>query len=138
LMCVFLSQPALAADTDTDNYQNSLSTDSAASFSAPSGLTASMADSGKISLKWNKSTDADGYFIYYAASSSGDFVRLDDTVETTYSHSFTIGKTYYFKITAYRNEGDATQESDFTNTVKIQCGLAKTNLKESLVQELKS
>ena len=129
LLCVFLSQPAFAAQTSKESGNtDETSAESSVGISAPSELSAAVTESGTISLKWNKSDNAEGYSIYYATKANGEFVHLDDTTETTFSKTFTIGTNYYFKVKAYRNIDNTKTESDFSNTVKIQCGLAQTRL----------
>ena len=88
LLCVFLSQPAFAAqESEATGNADETSVESSVGITAPSELSAAVTESGTISLKWNKSDNAESYSIYYATKADGEFVHLDDTTQTTFSLS---------------------------------------------------
>lgn len=66
-----------------------------------------------LSIKWKKTDGADGYKIYRAAGKNGTFKKIKTIkVTNTKRKSFTFtdsglkkGKTYYYKIRAYRKSG---------------------------------
>jgi fibronectin type 3 domain-containing protein len=60
----------------------------------------------KVKLIWSKVTDADGYIVYRATSKNGKYKETGNltgggTVSYTNSRLKT-GKTYYYKVKAYR------------------------------------
>lgn len=60
-----------------------------------------------IYLKWNKSSNAEGYQIYVATNSkfkSADKYTTDKRTYTTWSYK--TGKTYYVKVRGYRKNSD--------------------------------
>lgn len=60
----------------------------------------------KVQLKWNKVAGASGYVIYRAASKTGKYTLVKNITSgstLTYTNTgLTKGKTYYYKIKAYR------------------------------------
>ena len=64
------------------------------------------AGSKKATLFWNKQTGASGYVVYMATSKTGKYSRVavvkgGSTVKYTKT-GLTTGKTYYFKVAAYK------------------------------------
>lgn len=99
----------------TVNSKNIYSSYSTIRYGAtsPAKVTISKAACGanKITVSWNKVTGASGYEIYMATSSSGTYKKLTTvgSSKTSYIESgLANGKTYYFKVRAYRlGENDA-------------------------------
>lgn len=61
---------------------------------------------GCAKLSWKKVSDADGYEIYYTTAKNGTYKKLKTITKTstvTYTkEKLTEGKTYYFKMRAYK------------------------------------
>ena len=56
-----------------------------------------------VKLSWNAVTGASGYQIYRATSSTGAYSPLTSTTSMNYTNtSLTSGKTYYYKVRAYK------------------------------------
>jgi hypothetical protein len=69
--------------------------------------TAKSSKAKKATITWSKVTGADGYEVYQATSKSGTYskvttIKKGSTVSYTKS-SLKSGKTYYYKVRAYRN-----------------------------------
>ncbi|MGN1444145.1 MAG: fibronectin type III domain-containing protein, partial [Acutalibacteraceae bacterium] len=68
-------------------------------------LTAT-AGAKKATLKWNAQTGADGYVLYMATSKNGKYTKiatLKGNTKVSYTKTgLTAGKTYYFKVAAYK------------------------------------
>jgi hypothetical protein len=69
--------------------------------------TAKSSKAKKATITWSKVTGADGYEVYQATSKSGKYTKVTtikkgSTVSYTKS-SLKSGKTYYYKVRAYRN-----------------------------------
>ncbi len=79
------------------------------------------AGSKKVSLSWTNVRGESGYEVYYAAKKDGKYKKLAavkaDTVKL--GKSFKSG-TYYFKVRAYKTEGNAKIYGAFSNTVKVK------------------
>lgn len=59
----------------------------------------------KAVLSWNKQTGASGYVIYMSTSANGKYTKIATVKNTTGSLTkagLTTGKTYYFKVAAYK------------------------------------
>ena len=73
---------------------------------APASFKAARASSSSIKLSWEKVSYASGYAVYRATSSSGTYTKIT-TIKSgsavSYTNkSLTTGKTYYYKMRAYR------------------------------------
>ncbi|MDO5125125.1 MAG: fibronectin type III domain-containing protein [Ruminococcus sp.] len=72
---------------------------------------------GKATLKWTKVAGATSYKVYYKTSSTGKWVALKTTNNTTTSYTkthLTSGKTYYFTVKAVRTTGGKTYNGAYT------------------------
>ena len=91
---------------------------------APAQVSAKKAKSGVAKITWSKSTGANGYEVYMAASAKGKFTKAG-TISKSATVSFTksglkSGKTYFFKVRAYTTVGGKKVYSDYTRTVKVK------------------
>lgn len=91
---------------------------------APAQVSAKKAKSGAAKITWSKSTGANGYEVYMAASAKGKFTKAG-TISKSATVSFTksglkSGKTYFFKVRAYTTVGGKKVYSDYTKTVKVK------------------
>ena len=80
----------------------------------------------KASLKWNKQTGATGYVVYMATSKTGKYSKIA-TLKGNSAVSFTKtgltkGRTYYFKVAAYKTVGSSTLYGSFSavKAVKVK------------------
>lgn len=89
-------------------------------LAAPGGLTLTAAK-GKITASWNKVAGATGYRVFRATSKTGTYTRIKSiTNGNTLSYedtSVTAGKTYYYKVRAYRTVNGKDILSDFSTIV---------------------
>lgn len=93
-------------------------------------LTNSSANSLKIS--WKKVSEASGYEIYYAPSKSQTYKKIKTiTSGTTVSYTnknLANGKTYYYKIRAYKTVNGNKKYSSYCSIISKKVLLAKTTL----------
>jgi fibronectin type 3 domain-containing protein len=67
-----------------------------------------------IKLKWDTVSGASGYEIYQSSSKSGTYTRVSTTSNTSYTKSgLSKGKSYYYKIRAYRYVGGKKVYSEY-------------------------
>jgi subtilisin family serine protease len=89
-------------------------------LAAPGGLALAAAK-GKITASWNKVAGATGYRVFRATSKTGTYTRIKSiTNGNTLSYadtSVTAGKTYYYKVRAYRTVNGKDILSDFSTIV---------------------
>ena len=70
--------------------------------STPS-ITAASASYTSIKVSWPAVKGATGYYVYRATSSTGTYSYIGSTTGTSYTNGSRItGKTYYYKVKAYR------------------------------------
>jgi hypothetical protein len=83
----------------------------------PAGLVAS-ADSGGISLRWNKAANANSYDIYRATSTYDTLQKIKEAVKETActDTGVTGGYTYYYSVKAVNSSG----ESSFSDRVSAR------------------
>ena len=75
-------------------------------------------DSNKLTVTWGKVADAAGYEVYMATSQDGSYSKIASISKaTTLSYTKTglsAGKTYYFKVRAYRKDSTQTVRGNFS------------------------
>jgi uncharacterized repeat protein (TIGR02543 family) len=84
-------------------------------LSTPTSPKAASSSYNSIKISWAAVAGAVGYEIYRAASSTGTYSLLASTTATSYNNTaLTTGKTYYYKVRAYRLVGSTKVYSSFT------------------------
>lgn len=83
----------------------------------------------KVTLSWGKNRYADGYEIYYSRSKNSGYSLFGKTKNTffTTTHRLEAGRTYYFRVRAYRNLSVNGKRTDvpgtyYTYSIKVQSG----------------
>ncbi len=72
-------------------------------------------------LTWSKASGASGYQIYYATSKNGDYKKLKSTKELSYKKTgLTKGRTYYFKVRAYKKVSGKTLYGAFSDIKSVK------------------
>ena len=86
-----------------------------------------------ITLKWKKVSGITGYQIYRATSKNGSYKKIK-TIKKKSTTSYTdkkdigIGKLYYYKIRAYKNNGDKKEYGQFSTKQKQTTGSRKQQM----------
>lgn len=78
---------------------------------------------GKVTLKWSNVSGESGYQIYYSAKSNGTYKKLDSTGVNDVSETIKglqSGKTYYFKVRAYKTVNDTKVYGSFSSVKGIK------------------
>lgn len=109
----------------------------------PATPTNSKAVSGgynSTKLSWNSVTGASGYQVYRATSSTGTYSYIKATTYISYTNtSLTTGKTYYYKIRAYKTVGTTKVYGKFsTMTSAKPIPATPTSLKFTIVSNTSS
>ena len=82
----------------------------------------------RVNLTWGKAmTTPTAYEIFYSTSKNGKYTKLGETKNTFYNtKKLTVGKTYYFRIRAYKYSGPSSNPKKYkclgtfqTKSVKI-------------------
>lgn len=83
----------------------------------------------KVTLSWGRNKYADGYEIYYSRSRNSGYSLFGKTKNTffTTTHRLEAGRTYYFRVRAYRNLSVNGKRTDvpgtyYTYSIKAQNG----------------
>lgn len=75
-------------------------------LSVPGSFTARRSTSSSIKTAWTSVSGASGYEVWRAASSTGTYYLRTSRTTLSYTNtSLTTGKTYYYKVRAYRMAG---------------------------------
>lgn len=95
-------------------------------------VTADNAESsGKPVLTWNESEGADGYEVYRASSSAGNYSLIATVKKCTYTDkTATHSKLYYYKVKAVDNDFDQAS-SNLSKYVSRRCDLARPTVSGS-------
>jgi fibronectin type 3 domain-containing protein len=84
----------------------------------PANLKAARLSSTSIKLTWSSVPGASGYELYRSTSSSGKYYFIKRTSSLYYTNSgLTKGKTYYYKLRAYRTVGTTKVYSGWTTVI---------------------
>lgn len=68
-----------------------------------------------VKLAWTKVDGAKGYVVYWSTKKNSGYKKLGTTAKTSTSvTNLTSGKTYYFRVRAYRKAGGETVFSDYS------------------------
>ena len=91
----------------------------AAGVAKPTKLSAKVNDNVSITLQWTAAKKVSGYQVYTAGSKSGKYTLLATTSATKCTHSnLKGGKTYYYKVRAYKTVKKKKQYSGYTAVVQ--------------------
>lgn len=86
-------------------------------------VSLSSTSKGKVAVSWNNVTGENGYQIYYSANKSSGYTKLTsisaDKTNTTAS-KLSSGKTYYFKVRAYKKVNGKTIFGAFSSVKSIK------------------
>jgi fibronectin type 3 domain-containing protein len=95
--------------------------------SAPTGLTATVASSTSITVKFNTVTGATGYKLYWSSNNS-TFTLLSSLTSTTYTHSGLAANTsYYYKVSAVNGTAESAQSASVTAKTNAATKVAVIN-----------
>ncbi len=76
-----------------------------------------------ITITWKKAAGADGYQIYRSTAKNGSYEKVGTTKgagTVTYKDgTLSAGKTYYYKVRAYKKSGTKTGTADFSAPQKV-------------------
>ena len=95
---------------------------STATKTAKPTLKTATLSSGKVTLTWNNVSGESGYEIYYSTSKNGTYKKMASVAanKTSYTTSkLTAGKSYYFKVKAYKTVGDSKVYSAFSDVKSV-------------------
>lgn len=86
----------------------------------PTNFKATRTSASTINTSWNAVPGASGYEVYRATSSGGWYQLLGTTTATSFGNWLWLpkGKTYYYKIRAYKMIGTTKVYSNFTSVMK--------------------
>ena len=89
----------------------------------------------KIKLTWEPIAGVDGYQIYRATSKNGTYKKIstvtDPTKSTYINGSRTCGKTYYYKVRAYKKISGKTVYSKFSSVMSAAPKPAKVTITDA-------
>ena len=83
-----------------------------------------------ITLTWTKVNGAEGYEVYRATSKKGKYTKIASVTKTSYKNSkLKAGKTYYYKLRAYKTVNNAKVYGDYSTVVAAGTQTSKPSLK---------
>ena len=88
---------------------------------APTDVKAKKASSTKIKVSWGSVSGASGYAVYRATSKTGSYTKVTTTTSKSYTNTgLTSGKTYYYKVRAYRTVNGAKVYGRYSSIVSAK------------------
>ena len=119
-MVLTMSVPAFADDTAADESAPAQLTSAQVKAIKPAAKAASYSYT-KIKVSWDKVEGVDGYKVYRAASKSGKYSLVYTTTNPDKLYYIntgrTTGKTYYYKVRAYKKIGKTTYYTKYSSIV---------------------
>lgn len=89
--------------------------------SVPANFKAAKVSSTSFKLTWSAVAGASGYKLYRATSSTGAYTLLKSTTSLYYTNSGLIrGRTYYYKVRAYRMVGKTKVYSGWSTIISLK------------------
>ena len=74
-----------------------------------------------IAISWNKVKEANGYEVYQSTSQNGSYKKVGTTKGNSITNAkLKKGKTYYYKVRAYRQIGTKKTYSKYTKVVAVK------------------
>jgi len=85
---------------------------------APTGLTATVNSATSITISWSLVPSAIRYYIYRSENFSSGYSQIDYSPTSSYTDTKDLspGTSYYYKVTAYSNNGESPQSSAVSAT----------------------
>jgi fibronectin type 3 domain-containing protein len=77
----------------------------------PSDVEAMAVDSSSIRISWSPVSGASGYKVYRSTSSSGTYNEIASPTNTPYIDTGLSPSIYYYKVSAYNDNGEGSQSS---------------------------
>lgn len=88
--------------------------------STPTNFIGTPVSNTSTKVSWGTVSGATGYQVYRATSSSGSYSCIKTTTSTSFTNTeLTSGRTYYYKVRAYRTVGTSKVYSNFTTVVAV-------------------
>jgi uncharacterized repeat protein (TIGR02543 family) len=95
----------------------------------PASPRAASASYRSVALAWGSVPDVAGYEVWRAASVSGRYALVRTTAATAYTNTnLATGRTYYYKIRAYRMDGKTKEYGAYSAVVSARPGLGAPRL----------
>lgn len=92
-------------------------------------VTVENASFQKVKLTWKKTPGATGYQIYRSTSKNGKYKKIATTSKRTITNRGILGKTYYYKIRAYKKQGLRLRYTKWSTPKKITSRLNRPTIK---------
>jgi fibronectin type 3 domain-containing protein len=89
--------------------------------SVPTSFAAARLSSTSIKLTWGSVSGVNGYELYRSTSSTGTYTLLKNTTSLYYTNiGLTTGRTYYYKLRAYKTVGTTKVYSGWTSIISAR------------------
>ena len=89
-----------------------------AALAAPTGVKTTLLSANSVKVSWNAVTGAEGYGVYRSDSQNGTYKFLSYVTSTSRDCTgLTAGKTYYFKVRAYKTVNGTKSFGSYSNVV---------------------
>ena len=152
-LAVTSAVPAMAETVTADSGDQAVVTTTAATAATTTKWTSSKLKAAKVSLKsvasysydkikltWEPLSGVDGYQIYRATSKSGTYSKVTSVTGASKSSYInegrTCGKTYYYKVRAYKRINGKTVYSKFSSVMSAKAKPAKVKITDAYAPSL--
>ena len=152
-LAVTSAVPAMAETVTADSGDQAVVTTTAATAATTTKWTSSKLKAAKVSLKsvasysydkikltWEPLSGVDGYQIYRATSKSGTYSKVTSVTGASKSSYInegrTCGKTYYYKVRAYKRINGKTVYSKFSSVMSAYAKPAKVKITDAYAPDL--
>lgn len=103
----------------TPNPEPEPTPDPAPAVNKVTGVSLKTRTTSSVTLSWNKTSGADGYYIYRADAYDGTYKKIASATRTEYKNTgLTQGREYYYKVYAYKDGEKGNASSKFAAAAK--------------------
>jgi len=108
-------------------------------LSVPSGLSLTENTSTSLKVSWKTVTGAAGYQLYRSTSLFGTYRRVLTTTKTSTTQiGLTAGRTYYYKVRAFRKTADARTYGKFSSVKVLRLTYLKPHIQVTMPASVSS
>ncbi|MFD1406378.1 fibronectin type III domain-containing protein [Robinsoniella peoriensis] len=112
--------------SNSGSFKLTVKNDTVPAISPPANLNALIAGTTSIKVNWTAANESEGYEVWYSTSQNGSYTLAGTTTECAFiQNNLTMGRTYYYKVRAYKTVKDGKDYSIYTSVKSLTLPVPK-------------